>query len=97
MKYNHLLLPVAGALKEYSRLKNRWGAVGPVPQGMGADAALRNRWYTREHGRLAADLLQHTEAFKTEKGCALPYWELVRMAREIDAQNRAGAIKKEGR
>jgi len=83
LKYNRLLLPVAGTLKAYSWLKNRWGAVGPVPEGMGTAAALRNRWYTREHGRMAADLLKRAEAFKREKGYAPPYWALVRMAREL--------------
>jgi hypothetical protein len=83
IKYNPLLLPVAGALKVYSWMKNSWGAVGPVPEGMGAAAALRNRWYTREHGRRAGDLLKRAEAFRAEKGYTPPYWELVRMARAL--------------
>ena len=83
LAYNHWLLPLAGALKVYSTLKNRLGSTGPIPEGMPSAAALRNRWYTRKHDRMTTNVLKLADSFKKEKGYTPPYWELVRMAREV--------------
>jgi len=82
LKFNYFLLPLAGVLKLYSVARNHLGATGPVPEGMGTVAALRNRWYTRQHNRRVTDLLIRSDAFKKDKRYTPPYWELIRMARE---------------
>lgn len=80
--YDWYLLPPARLAKGYSVVKNWFGAVGPMPEGMSAVTALRVKRLTGTHAAIKARLLQKVEAFELERGYVPPYWELVRMARE---------------
>ena len=73
-------LPVARVLKAWSWLKNRFGAVGPVPEGMSATVALRVQWLNARHAALREALLKKVERYQARTGHRPPYWELVRMA-----------------
>ena len=53
IEYSALLLPFARIAKGYSFVLNGLERTGPVPEGMSAPAALRNRSYTRRHQALA--------------------------------------------
>ncbi|MCA9768120.1 MAG: hypothetical protein KC485_04825, partial [Gemmatimonadetes bacterium] len=46
-------LPAARLLKGYSVVREALGGVGPIPEGMSAAAALRNKAYTTRHRELA--------------------------------------------
>ncbi len=81
MGYNRLMLPLAWGVKAYSAVKNRFGSTGPIPKGMGAKAALRSKWYTKQHALRVERVLEAVDAFKRDKGYTPPYWELVQMAR----------------
>lgn len=86
LNYNLWLLPTARLAKAYSMVKNWFGAVGPVPEGMSATTALRVDRLKTNHAALRARLLERVEKFKAERGYMPPYWELVRLAREAQAR-----------
>lgn len=86
LAYRRRMLPVARGLKAWSDILNRFNAVGPIPEGMSATTALRVDAFTKRHEQLVARVLAEVERFKTERGYAPPYWELVRLAREARDQ-----------
>ena len=81
LRYPVALLPAARLAKAYSWLRNRAGAVGPVPEGLSAAGALRNREFTRTHAAIKARVLPLAEEFARRHGYRPPYWELVALAR----------------
>ena len=80
--YNLWLLPTARLAKLYSVVKNKFGGIGPIPEGMSATTALRVERLKQNHAALRARLLERVEKFKAERGYMPPYWELRRLARE---------------
>jgi len=76
------MLPVARVIKTYSSILNRFGSIGPVPEGMTATAALRNKWFSKLHRKTVARLLVLAQQFKQTNGYSPPYWELVKLARQ---------------
>ncbi|NND71889.1 MAG: hypothetical protein HKN43_09935, partial [Rhodothermales bacterium] len=76
-------LPVGRIAKIYSRVANMFGQVGPVPEGMSATAALRNKSYTATHQRLAGIVAEEAGAFRVANGYEPPYWQLVEIARNV--------------
>jgi Permuted papain-like amidase enzyme, YaeF/YiiX, C92 family len=81
LSYNWLLLPVARVMKGYSLLLNVFGKVGPVPEGMSATAALRNKRLSAWHEQIREGVGRRIVQFRQEKGYTPPYWELLKMAR----------------
>ncbi|MEK6649370.1 MAG: YiiX/YebB-like N1pC/P60 family cysteine hydrolase [Bacteroidota bacterium] len=82
MCYDWYLLPLGRLMKLYSVAKNTMGDEGPVPEGMSAEAALRNRWYSQRHASARTLVMKKADAFAVSKGYRPPYWQLVQMARE---------------
>jgi hypothetical protein len=82
------MVPVAAAMKAWSWTLNRFGGVGPVPEGMGAMSALRVRDLTARHEALVAATLRRTEAYEDQYGYRPPYWDLVALAREVRRTSR---------
>jgi len=80
--YSRPMLPVVRVAKAWSVLLNALGRVGPVPEGMSATAALRNKTFSRTHAAIYQRLLEHAVEFKRTHGYPAPYWELVRLARQ---------------
>ena len=85
LPYDRAMLPFVRVLKGWSVLSNLLGRAGPVPEGMSATAALRNRSFVRDHAAIRARTLELAEAFRREKGYRPPYWDLVRLARSARA------------
>ena len=81
LRYDLALLPVARLGKAASAALNLAGLEGPVPEGMGALAALRNRAFSRRHAALAARLAGLARESRDRRGYTPPYWELLRLAR----------------
>lgn len=81
LTYPAPMLPLARVAKGYSMVLNELRRVGPVPEGMTAGAALRNRTYTRRHNELATEVRRDAEAFVSANGYRPPYWVLVDLAR----------------
>jgi len=82
LNYNILLLPVVRAAKAYSWILNRSGMVGPIPEGMSAVAALKNKGFSKSHAAIKARTLELASDFQEENGYRPPYWELLRLARQ---------------
>jgi Permuted papain-like amidase enzyme, YaeF/YiiX, C92 family len=80
LRFAWYALPVARVLKAYSWVRVQLGGKGPVPEGMPAAAALRNKSYGAEHAARAASLRADAAQWKTQHGYAPPYWTLVKLA-----------------
>ena len=89
LSYNGWMVPVAALGKAWSWTKNRFGGVGPVPEGMGPLSALRIEELTRRHGELVAATTLLARDYEREAGHRPPYWDLVALARKARA-NGAG-------
>ncbi|TSA21760.1 hypothetical protein D4R75_05810 [bacterium] len=81
LTYAWYMLPVARTMKAYSVLLNLVGSPGPVPEGMSATAALKNKYYSNKHEAIKRELARLAEEFTRKKGYAAPYWGLLQMAR----------------
>lgn len=75
-------LPAGRLAKGYSIVLARFGRTGPIPEGMSAAAALRNRAYGVRHGELAKTVRRSAAAWQQDRGYPPPYWSLLDLARE---------------
>lgn len=78
--YNHFMLPIVRVMKGYSMLKNAFGGIGPIPEGMNATQALKSDAFINRHKVLKNQLTEEVENFRKREGYNPPYWELVEMA-----------------
>jgi len=85
LTYPWYALPLARVAKGYSRVVERFGGVGPVPEGMPAAAALRNRAFSGTQRELAELVAAAADGFARERGYPPPYWVLVELARAVYA------------
>ncbi|MBK8414983.1 MAG: hypothetical protein IPL22_11150 [Bacteroidetes bacterium] len=77
---SYWLLPVARVLKGWSVIKNQLGYIGPIPEGMNASTALKNKWLTKNHEDLVESIKLSASEFTKTKGYLPPYWQLVKIA-----------------
>jgi hypothetical protein len=82
LSYDWYLLPIGRMMKFYSVILNVFGKEGPVPEGMSAEAALKNINYSDTHDQIKLRLTTLANEFKSQKGYTPPYWELVNLARQ---------------
>jgi len=82
LSYDWYLLPIGRIMKLYSTILNLFGSEGPVPEGMSAEAALKNVDYSDTHDQIKSKLIILADQFKAQKGYTPPYWELVNLARQ---------------
>ncbi len=82
LSYDWYALPISRAMKLYSMILNLFGTEGPIPEGMSAEAALKNVNYSETHDQIKEQLLVLANKFKNENGYTPPYWELVNMAKK---------------
>ena len=82
LDYSQPRLPIARVAKFISVILNRLGRVGPVPEGMSASAALRNKWFSALQSELVEQVETKAAAFQTSEQYRAPYWRLVSFARE---------------
>jgi hypothetical protein len=83
LSYPWYRLPVARVAKAYSWLLERFGRVGPIPQGMSPAAALRNSAYSSRQRHLAEQVGEQAARLAREQGYSPTYWSLVEVAREL--------------
>jgi hypothetical protein len=86
LRYDHYMLPIARLIKGYSIILNRFGCVGPIPEGMSATAALRSKWYTNRHKAIKAAVTDEARRFEKMHGYAPPYFRLVEMAQQAKSR-----------
>lgn len=89
LDYNRYALPMARCIKGYSMIKNLFGAVGPIPEGMSATAALRIDKFSQKHAAIKSRLKAAAEEFRSARGYTPPYWVLVRLAEEAKTEDEA--------
>ncbi len=82
LSYDWYALPIGRVMKLYSMTLNLFGSEGPVPEGMSAEAALKNVTYSETHDQVKARLIVLANQFKNDNGYTPPYWELVNLARQ---------------
>ena len=83
LDFDRYMLPVGRFLKLYSLLLNQFGGIGPVPEGMSATAALRNKWFSGKHAAAVEALTVQADEFKKKNGYSPPYWELIKLAGQV--------------
>lgn len=89
ISYDWYLLAPARLVKGYSLILNKFGEVGPVPEGMSAQVALKSQSLDKLHRQIKKRVLAEAEAFEQKNGYRPPYWELVKMAGDaFKAQSR---------
>lgn len=89
LDYPWYQLGVTRLAKGYSWLVERFGGTGPVPEGMSARAALRNRSFSELQRSLAARVTEAAARVTQQKGYVPPYWVLLELARvEVAAGRR---------
>ncbi len=81
LSYPWYQLPVARLAKAYSWLVGGFGGQGPVPQGMSARAALRNRAFSAHQRWVAARVSEAATRWTRQQGYPPPYWVLLDLAR----------------
>lgn len=81
LDYPWYMLPAGRVAKAWSAVSNAFGRTGPVPEGMSAPAALRNRTFGLRHAERKQATLELAATFETQHGYRPPYWQLVRLAR----------------
>ncbi len=82
LTYPWYTLPIARLMKAYSWVRVQAGSSGPIPEGMSAAAALRNRSYGAEHAARAASLRAAATDWRRTHDYAPAYWTLVALARD---------------
>lgn len=89
LSYAWYQLPVVRLAKGYSWVVERFGGRGPVPEGMSAAAALRNRSFSEQQRRLAGRVTAAAAELTRQQGYVPPYWVLLDLARaETTAERR---------
>ena len=78
--YNIWKLPIARLLKGYCMIKNRFGKIGLIPEGMRATQALKNETFVAMHAAVKNKTLQLADAFFKKNAYRPPYWQLVKFA-----------------
>lgn len=82
LDFNLPMLPLGRIAKAYSWILNLFGGVGPVPEGMSAVAALKNKSFGERHQAIKSRTLELAARFQETAGYRPPYWELLRLARQ---------------
>ena len=78
--YNTWKLPIARVLKGYCMIKNHFGKIGLIPEGMSATQALKNETFVAMHAAVKNKTLQLADEFFKKNGYRPPYWQLVKFA-----------------
>lgn len=87
LQYDWYMLPLARIMKTYSAVLNYFGIFGPVPEGMSASSAARNKWFSNRHAVLVARTTVLAEQFQRDHGYWPPYWELIKLARQAVSEH----------
>jgi len=74
-------LPLARLAKAYGWVLGGLGGQGPVPQGMSARAALRNRAFSDRQRWVAGRVTEAAARWNRQQGYPPPYWVLLDLAR----------------
>lgn len=82
LNYNRWQLPLVRMVKLWCMIKNKYGKVGIIPEGMTSTQALRNQTFVALYDKVRTDTKILTEQFIKAHQYYPPYWQLVNLARE---------------
>lgn len=83
LRYAWYRLPPARLAWAWGWIARWMGGRGPIPEGMSAEAALRNQTFSSHQRRLAAAVTGRARTAAETRGYPPPYWVLVNLAREV--------------
>jgi len=86
--YNTWELPFVRVLKGYCLLKNLFGEVGIIPEGMSATQALKNQSFVAMHVNVKNNTTGLAADFIKQNGYRPPYWQLIKFAEAASAGNK---------
>jgi hypothetical protein len=78
--YNIWQLPIVRVIKGYSMIKNMFGKIGMIPEGMSATKALKNQTFVAMHVDVKNKVMQMADEFIKKNGYRPPYWQLIKFA-----------------
>ncbi len=78
--YNIWQLPIVRIIKGYCMIKNMFGKIGMIPEGMSATKALKNQTFVAMHIAVKNKTMQLADEFFKKNGYRAPYWQLVKFA-----------------
>lgn len=78
--HNTWQLPFVRVIKAYCTIKNMFGKIGMIPEGMSATQALKNQTLVAMHVRVKNKTMQMADEFFKKNGYRPPYWQLVKFA-----------------
>ena len=82
INYNIWQLPFVRIIKGYCIIKNKFGKIGMIPEGMSATRALKNQTFVAMHVAVKNKTMQMADDFFKKNGYRAPYWQLVKFAEE---------------
>jgi len=85
--YNIWQLPLVRIIKGYCVIKNLFGGVGMIPEGMSATRALKNQSFVAMHERIKNKTQAMVDDFIKQYHYRPPYWQLVKMAQKSAKEN----------
>ncbi|MBI4501649.1 MAG: hypothetical protein HY700_10855 [Gemmatimonadetes bacterium] len=88
LRFPWYTLPPARLARAYSWGLERMGRTGPLPEGMAAAAALRNRVYSARHRAWSARVGAEARAWAAANAYRTPYWTLIELARAVGEKDR---------
>ncbi len=80
--YNIWQLPVVRVIKLWCVIKNMFGGVGIIPEGMSATKALKNNAFVSMYNTVKEKTETQAEQFIKEHNYHPPYWQLVAIAKK---------------
>jgi hypothetical protein len=86
INYNTWQLPFVRIIKGWCVIKNMFGGIGVIPEGMSAVKALKNNAFISMYNAAKEKTQLQTEQFIKEHNYRPPYWQLVEMARKAAAE-----------
>lgn len=78
--YNIWQLPIVRVIKGYCIIKNMFGKIGMIPEGMSATKALKNQTFVAMHKTIKDKTMQMADNFLKKNNYGAPYWQLVKFA-----------------
>lgn len=79
--YNICMLPLVRVLKGWCLVKNFFGRVGMIPEGMSATQALKNQYFIEMYTRHKVKTTLLVEQFIEKNHFIPPYWQLIKLSR----------------
>lgn len=80
--YNKWQLPLVRMVKWWCMIKNRFGGVGIIPEGMSAVQALKNQQFVSMYRETRKNTASLADQFIKENNYRPPYWQLVTLAKK---------------